>query len=515
MERLETCRLTPFSRHGVGAAGLKKQIPGSQRSRSLFWRAISGIGALGLALVFSSTTEAQPAPEAQLFRRIAIPKSYLVTEDEHTFGGDLRIGDLNGDGHCDLLVYRSRHSGPYGPAIGGFKPCFLGVFDMDGAMLWSTGGGGTHPVRPGSVAIHDLDGDGDAEVICFWHQPRTAIAADWQSLADIVVQIRDGKTGEVIRQAAPKEITQRRCRDKGKKLSMGRRTANWVHQRILVANFRGTDRPRDFVIKLGDTHVAFDDQLNVLWSYTTEWVEYSKCPAYIPAVGDIDGDGRDEVNSGYFVLDHDGKPLWKRRLGDNMDSVAITAWDTGRVRAVCSGFGYVMDTRGKAILSLGKAEVPHGQEVRVANLRDDLPGPEMVIRHKGHTPDAILVSSETNRIVSRLQLNASPTNVGMEPVFWNSPDKAALLYNGGWLWDLKTAKGNPLPDLPTPNGGKVHRMGFYHAIPANLCGDDREELVLWDPTATDIFIYTPRPLDQSAYRGYRAGPRQYNPRIMD
>jgi hypothetical protein len=28
-------------------------------------------------------------------------------------------------------------------------------------------------------------------------------------------------------------------------------------------------------------------------------------------------------------------------------------------------------------------------------------------------------------------------------------------------------------------------------------------------------IYTPKPLDESAYRGYQAGPRQYNPRIMD
>ncbi|MEZ6090827.1 MAG: hypothetical protein R3C05_22960 [Pirellulaceae bacterium] len=43
---------------------------------------------------------------------------------------------------------------------------------------------------------------GAAEVICFWHQPRAGINADWQSLADIVVQIRDGRTGEVIRQAA-------------------------------------------------------------------------------------------------------------------------------------------------------------------------------------------------------------------------------------------------------------------------------------------------------------------------
>ena len=193
---------------------------------SLFF--VPGIGMTLLAFGFSLTTATQPALEPQLYRRIPIPKAFLVTEDNHTFGGDIRIGDLNGDGRCDFLVYRSNHSGPSGPAIGGFKPRFFGAFEMDGTVLWSVGGGGTHPVRPGSVAIHDIDGDGAAEVICFWHQPRrlapqsrpnrkeqdgsrepSSESADWQSLSDIVVQIRDGKTGEVIRQAAPKEITSR------------------------------------------------------------------------------------------------------------------------------------------------------------------------------------------------------------------------------------------------------------------------------------------------------------------
>jgi len=127
----------------------------------------------------------------------------------------------------------------------------------------------------------------------------------------------------------------------------------------------------------------------------------------------------------------------------------------------------------------------------------------------------ILVSSANNQIVSRCKLNFSPTNVGMEPVYWNGPDHAALLYNGGWLWDLKTNEGRELPDLPPPNGGDVHRMAFHHAIPANLCGDAREELVLWDPTATEFYIYTPAPLNESDYRRYAPTARQYNPRLMD
>ena len=445
--------------------------------------------------------------DALLYRKLAIPKQFLISKNGHTFGGDIRIGDLNGDGRCDFLVYRCNHGAPRGAHMGGMKPTFMGAFEIDGKPLWQVGEGGNQPSRPMSVAVKDFTGDGSDDVICFWHKPNPKLKADWQSLADVVVQLRDGRTGKVIREAAPTAITERQRKD-----PVG---ANWVHQRLLIANFRGTSQPRDIVVKLGDTYVAMDEHFNVLWTYQTEWVRYSQCPAYIPAIGDIDNDGRDELLTGYHLIDHDGTPLWKHRLGDNMDSVAITAWDNGRRRAICSGFGHIMDARGRVILSLGKSQVPHGQEVRVANMRDDLAGPEMVIRHKGHTADVILVSSETNQVVSRSKLNASPTNVGMEPVFWNGHRKAALLCNGGWLWDLKTMQGNPLPNLPPPNGGKVHRMGFYHAIPANLCGDGREELVLWDPTATDVFIYTPKPLDTSAYHGYLAGPRQYNPRIMD
>ncbi|MBD3672945.1 MAG: hypothetical protein HUJ26_05405 [Planctomycetaceae bacterium] len=450
---------------------------------------------------------APPREDALLYRKLSIPEPFLITRQGHTFGGDLCIGDLNGDGRCDYLVYRCNHGASSGAHRGGMKPCFLGAFELDGTILWQVGEGGNHPSRPMSVAVHDMTGDGAADVVCFWHRPQPDLKADWQSLADIVVQIRDGKTGRVIRESAPEEITSRRRQD-----PVG---ANWVHQRILIANFRGTKTPRDMVVKLGDTYVALDEQLNILWTYQTEWIKYSHCPAYIPAVGDIDGDGRDELNGGYFVIDHDGRPLWEKKLGRNMDSVAITAWDNGHARAICSGFGHVMSAKGDAILSLGEQEVPHGQEVRVADFRQDLPGPEMILRNEGHTTSALLVSSHTNEIVDRFELNFSPTNVGMEPVFWNGPHRAALLYNGGWLWDVASKQGRELPDLPPPGGNEIHRMGFYHAIPADLCGDQREELVLWDPTAKQVYLYTPKPLNESAYRVYVAGPRQYNPRLMD
>jgi hypothetical protein len=69
-----------------------------------------------------------------------------------------------------------------------------------------------------------------------------------------------------------------------------------------------------------------------------------------------------------------------------------------------------------------------------------------------------------------------------------------------------------LTDLPEPRGG---RQGWYHCFPANVCGDECEEVVLYDPWATSVFVYTPAPLYEDAYIGYEQTARQYNARLMD
>ncbi len=116
-------------------------------------------------------------------------------------------------------------------------------------------------------------------------------------------------------------------------------------------------------------------------------------------------------------------------------------------------------------------------------------------------------------VVRRLRLNDSTNNTGMEAVYWNGRAANALLYNGGMLWDLNTGTAIALPDLP--HSAPVGRMAWYHCIAADVCGDDREELILYDPWSPEIHIYTPHPLIPQAYRGYRPTPRQYNPRLMD
>ena len=436
----------------------------------------------------------------KLLRAIELPESFCTTESVGdrtvSYGGDIRIGDLRNSGQADFLVYRSVDNAH---DEGGMKPCFLGAFTADGQTLWSSGERGTQPSRPGPVAIHDLDGDGRAEVICFFHDER--VSAPPTSMADVVIQIRDGETGCIKHQAAPARFR-----------SLDGQGPNWAHQRILIANLRGMPGPQDFVVKLGAHLLAFDSSLHILWEYESPWTTYGHCPAYIPAVGDIDRDGRDEVNGGYFLLDHDGTVLWQKDLAPHMDSVAIEPWDNGRMRAICSGHGHILDERGDVIIKLGQEEVPHGQEIRVGRFRSGDSNPQMIIRWNGHSTD-VLVVDVAGATLAELDLNPSPNNTGMEVVYWDGEDAPALLYNGGMLWHPLRGSGARLPELPPPE--PIGRMAWYHCIPADVCGDDREELVLYNPWTTRVYIYTQHDNDETGLKGFKARPRQYNPRLMD
>ena len=77
--------------------------------------------------------------EVRLYRQIDIPAEFLIRDGISAFGGDIRIGDVSGDGICDFVVYRSAQGGEARQHQGGIKPCYIAAFDIDGKVLVTMG----------------------------------------------------------------------------------------------------------------------------------------------------------------------------------------------------------------------------------------------------------------------------------------------------------------------------------------------------------------------------------------
>jgi hypothetical protein len=136
----------------------------------------------------------------------------------------------------------------------------------------------------------------------------------------------------------------------------------------------------------------------------------------------------------------------------------------------------------------------------------------MVIRWNGHDSSAITVDLSGN-IIKGFTLNNTPNQTGMEVVYWQGHEEPAVLCNGDCLWDPINGRSWRIPELPLLRGHE--RMGWYHCISADLDGDGRDEIVLYNPWDDQVHIYGARPAPGDHITGFAAGTQQYNPRLMD
>jgi hypothetical protein len=313
----------------------------------------------------------QPAPAQPL------PMKLLQKVDlsKHAGGGDffrssLQFGDLDGDGRFSDFV-RSQNGGR------------LQAFAWDGKgeprLLWSW----TSPVVVDvplppdryfyKTVLHDLDGDGRAEVVA-------AVAVEGGKLE---LRILDGATGAVKARRAT-DIDSPKSADPVRETRI----------RLSVADLSGKGRPTEVMLLTerdsdGDIF-AFDASLKPLWDTTGDNENRKRIYGHYLWHADLDGDGRQETIAG-TTFGPDGKPLFRLTPGfwapadlfyDHLDRVIVGDLDPARPGleiAMSYEFNQarLTDARGREIWSKpilrGDAKL-----AAVGDFRPDVPGQEVL-----------------------------------------------------------------------------------------------------------------------------------------
>lgn len=275
------------------------------------------------------------------------------TTSGYGVGRNLRFGDLDGDSEIDVPFGQVLH---HGPQDRNSELSCLTAVNLDGKVLWQVGkpdGWKNHLTNDVGFQIHDIDGDGRNEVVYCMNQE--IIAAD-------------GATGKV-KYRKPTPLT-----------PPGNQGGHNIFPRILgdslfFCDLRGLGQDRDIIFKDRYRHLwAMNDKFEVMWTGECNTGHY-------PDAYDIDNDGRDEVAIGYSMFDDDGTKLWSLdgKVKDHADGVAVVSFNEGAeptiFYAASDAGAFYTDLKGNV---LKRHFFGHVQNPAIANLRDDLPGLEIV-----------------------------------------------------------------------------------------------------------------------------------------
>lgn len=411
------------------------------------------------------------------------------------------VGDLDGNGEYDVIVDRISSESPK-----------VDAYSLDGRFLWrlDTGplGVNQNNIEGGATTISnghwdgltafDFDSDGDAEVAI-----KTAngfVFGDGSVLrhhndADQFVSIVDGRTGaEVARAALP---------------------ADYINDGPLQCHFGVGyfDGVRPSVVTKCKNRVGNGGFNRVVATYDFDGSTLRQRWKFNDAINgadfhqirvlDVDGDGRDEVADGGYVIDDDGSLLYS--LGDHGvvhgDRFHITDMDPSRPGL--EGWGiqqnnpngletYYYDAATGEILRRYSVNGPAGDLGRgtVADLFPEHPGMEYwSFNGMYNAQSGDLVVAETNR-------NVPWPNFAMQ---WDG-DTGSELLDQNWVgdWDLGAQSRNSY-QWKWQFDGLVQARG---AIPfyGDILGDWREEALVEAPDHGSLRIYsTPYETDVRLY----------------
>jgi len=337
---------------------------------------------------FATDALGEPSPAAP-----QLQPDHTITLDPEYGGQWVVLGDVDGDGQVEVVSAQNHNAGD-----NHFTSAAV-AHKLDGSVLWRWGDpnlgrkGLHHDV---ACQIHDLDHNGSQEVV---------VAGDQE------VIVLDGATGRPVR-SFPIEQHASDC--------------------IVFADLTGAGHPGDILVKTRyGTIWAYSTTGQLLWSVTNPGGYRT---AHQPVPVDLDGDGRDEILAGYAALEADGSIRWRfeaepgTRNGGHADCwrvvrIGQSVSETRLVMTMCGGNALVMtDGAGRV---LWKRTGHHYESIDVGEIRDDIPGLEIVVDvdHLPNPPKPLCLFDEQGNELGRINTDYTRHHMLVD---WNGDGRAEL-----------------------------------------------------------------------------------------
>ncbi len=363
--------------------------------------------------------------------------------DTKSFGTNqnIRLGDLTGDGNKELVFIRPGKT--VYPSIS-----LISAMNLDGEILWQYGSPEEMIAMTGSelpVQIHDLDGDGDREVIF--------VSNGW-------IHILEGKNGELVRRVKV--------------------PGSWAVNTIIFGDLLGIGRDNCMLLSDRKNHLlVLNDRLELLW----EQVLDNGCQ---PLVYDLNGDGLHDVLMGFSVFDHQGSLMFDvgAFIGDRCNGVSVYELQEGAGTIPCLiyaagdwGLMY-FDFDGNL---LKQKIMGHVQYVSVAELDAEKPGLE-VVTSNGWGSDGLVHILDASGQVTHQFLPVSGISRCL-PVNWKGDGEEFFVTSADSILGGMFDDRGQLSVLFPSDG---HPVSCY--MVQDLTGDARDEVLVWDNL--ELWIYT-------------------------